>query len=99
MSAVVKKVNLPSAESAEGGCGREERYYEALKAFKIAYWTRMLLHTSGNVTNAARIAGVCRQVAHKLILQLGVRSPRRKQRGNWHGLSNDEPSNSSEGTM
>jgi DNA-binding NtrC family response regulator len=63
-------------------------YAEALKEFKANYWRDLLIQTNGNVTEAAKIAGVCRQQVWKItVTQLGMENPvRRKLRGNWLGL-------------
>jgi hypothetical protein len=37
-------------------------YAEALKEFKITYWRELLIQKGGNLTEAAKIAGIYRQI-------------------------------------
>jgi DNA-binding protein Fis len=65
-------------------------YAEALMEFKRAYWRAVLVETGGNVTQAAKIAGLYRQTTHAILRRLGIRNPvRRKLRGNWGDLPSD----------
>lgn len=61
-------------------------YQESVVQFKREYWTRLLAETAGNLSEAARRAGVNRTYAVKLVInQLGIERPP-AHRGNWGDL-------------
>lgn len=69
-------------------------YLEALREFKIDYVKSVLIQCHGNVTAAAKIAGMPRSCLHKLIKKYAIQFERAShiqrgsRRGNWalHGL-------------
>jgi hypothetical protein len=47
-------------------------FHEAKRAFYVAYWTEMLALSEGNITLAAKLAGVHRSYVHELVRTLGI---------------------------
>lgn len=53
-----------------------QKYKEALRLFRINYWTALLGITGGNVREAARIAQVSPEHLYASLRELGVRPGR-----------------------
>lgn len=65
-------------------------YLQALQEYKLAYWTWLMAKAGGNVSLAAKLAGLNRTHVYKLVHSLNIAvCPRHV--GNWGDLSNDEP--------
>lgn len=58
---------------------------ESMLQFERDYWLEVLRVTGGNVSAAAKIAGIFRTHAHKKLRRLGVMNPCRppNHRGRW----------------
>jgi hypothetical protein len=48
-------------------------YQQELKAFKIAYWKKILSESKGNVSLAAKISGTNRTHVHRIIIQFDLK--------------------------
>ena len=51
---------------------RQGNYAEALRTFQRAYWTALLTFTGGDVTEAAKRAGVDRAHLYNLFRDIGI---------------------------
>lgn len=50
-------------------------YREALRRFKVEYFTKVLYEARGNVSQAARLAGTNRTDFYEQLRRLGIKNP------------------------
>jgi hypothetical protein len=51
-------------------------YHEELRAFKVSYWKKILRQAGGNITLAAKMAGVNRTHMHRIVLKYDLSPPK-----------------------
>lgn len=49
-----------------------DNYKEAERNFKIEYFRKLLTQNNGNISKAAKLAGISRQTLHKILKELGL---------------------------
>lgn len=73
---------------------RSNDYQRTLLAFRLKYWRRKLRQAGGDVPEAARLAGIRRTDAYKVLKRLGIPlKPRGRYGhiGNWGASLEDRP--------